>query len=188
MYFRSYPRKSTSHINVTGLFGLFQLLDQVGQATLSAVLTVLVIGHEHSATTVLAGALSPQPGDLALVTDLVILQGSQLDLLMLVLDLLGSGVVLLLAFLATTPQAEDQVKGRFFLDVIVRQGPAILKLLAGKDQPLLVWRDTLLVLDLGLDILDSIGGLDLEGDGLAREGLDENLHLDSDENTSALSE
>ena len=74
------------------------------------------------------------------------------------------------------------------MDVVVGQGPAILKLLAGKDQPLLVWRDTLLVLDLGLDILDGIGGLDLEGDGLAREGLDENLHLDSDENTSALSE
>merc|ERR1719147_151867 len=133
MYFRLYPRKSTSHINVTGLFRLFQLLDQVGQATLSAVLTVLVVGHEHSASTVLAGALSPQPGDLALVTDLVILQGGQLDLLML-----------FLALLATTPQAEDQVKGRFFLDVVVGQGPAILKLLAGKDQPLLVWRDTLL--------------------------------------------
>ena len=29
--------------------------------------------------------------------------------------------------------------------------------------------DTLLVLDLGLDIVDGVGGLDLEGDGLARE-------------------
>ena len=34
-----------------------------------------------------------------------------------------------------------------------------------------------LYLDLGLDILDGVRGLDLEGDGLAREGLDENLHL-----------
>ena len=31
-------------------------------------------------------------------------------------------------------------------------------------------------LDLGLDIVDGIGGLDLKGDGLAREGLDKNLH------------
>merc|ERR1719232_2070765 len=189
MYFRAYLETKHHLISISGgLLGLFQLLDQVGQAALAAVLTVLVVGHEHATSAVLAGALPPQPGDLSLVADLVILQGGQLDLLMLVLDLLGSGVVLLLALLATTPQAEDQVKGRFFLDVVVGQGPAILKLLAGKDQPLLVWRDTLLVLDLGLDILDGIGGLDLEGDGLAREGLDENLHLDSDENTSALSE
>ena len=63
------------------------------------------------------------------------------------------------------------------MDVVVREGPAILELLAGEDQPLLIRRDALLVLDLGLDILDGVRGLDLEGDGLAREGLDENLHL-----------
>ena len=57
--------------------------------------------------------------------------------------------------------------------------PAILKLLASKNQPLLVWWDALLVLDLGLDILDGIGRLDLKGDGLARQGFDENLHFDS---------
>ena len=33
-----------------------------------------------------------------------------------------------------------------------------------------------LVLDLGLDVLDRVGWLDLQGDGLAGEGLDENLH------------
>ena len=57
------------------------------------------------------------------------------------------------------------------------KGAFVRQLLAGKDHALLVWRDALLVLDLGLDILDGVGGLDLEGDGLAREGLDENLHL-----------
>jgi hypothetical protein len=31
-------------------------------------------------------------------------------------------------------------------------------------------------LDLGLDIVDCVGGFNLEGDGFAREGLDENLH------------
>ena len=74
------------------------------------------------------------------------------------------------------------------LNVVIAQSATILKLLSGKYQSLLVWRNSLFILDLGLDILDSIGGRDLEGDGLAREGLDENLHLDSDENTSALSE
>jgi hypothetical protein len=33
-------------------------------------------------------------------------------------------------------------------------------------------------LDLGLDIVDGVRGLNLEGDGLTREGLDEDLHLD----------
>ena len=33
--------------------------------------------------------------------------------------------------------------------------------------------DSLLVLDLGLDIVNGVGGLDLKGDGLARKGLDE---------------
>merc|ERR1719477_331802 len=49
-------------------------------------------------------------------------------------------------------------------------------LLASEDQPLLVRGDALLVLDLGLDVLDGVGGLDLKGDGLASEGLDEDLH------------
>jgi hypothetical protein len=46
-------------------------------------------------------------------------------------------------------------------------------LLSGEDQSLLVRRNSLLVLDLGLNIVDGVGGLDLKGDGLARKGLDE---------------
>jgi hypothetical protein len=34
-------------------------------------------------------------------------------------------------------------------------------LLSGKDQTLLVWGDSLLVLDFGFDILDGVRGLDL---------------------------
>ena len=52
---------------------------------------------------------------------------------------------------------------------VVRKGSSVLKLLSGEDQSLLVRRDTLLVLDLRLDVVDGVGGLDLEGDGLARE-------------------
>ena len=33
------------------------------------------------------------------------------------------------------------------------------------------------VLDLGLDVVDSVGRFDLQGDRLTREGLNENLHL-----------
>ena len=59
------------------------------------------------------------------------------------------------------------------LDVVVGESSAILELLTSEDQSLLVRGDTLLVLDLGLDIVDGVRGLDLEGDGLARQGLHE---------------
>ena len=73
-------------------------------------------------------------------------------------------------------QAQHQVERRLLLDVVVGQGAAVLELLAGEDQALLVGGDALLVLDLGLDVLDGVRGLHLEGDGLARQGLDEDLH------------
>jgi hypothetical protein len=50
-------------------------------------------------------------------------------------------------------------------------------LLSGEDQALLVRGDSLLVLDLGLDIVDRITALDLERDGLAREGFDEAISM-----------
>ena len=68
------------------------------------------------------------------------------------------------------------MKGRLLLDVVIGKGAAVLELLASKDQTLLIWRDSLLVLDLGLDVLDAVGRFDLEGDGLASQGLDEDLH------------
>ena len=78
--------------------------------------------------------------------------------------------------LHTSPQSEDQVKGRLLLDVVIGQSPAVLQLLTGEDQPLLIWGDSLLVLDLGLDVLDGITRLHLQGDGLAGQGLNEDLH------------
>ena len=59
------------------------------------------------------------------------------------------------------------------LDIVVRQGTTIFELLAGEDQTLLVRRNPFLILNLRLDIVDGVGRLDLESDGLAREGLDE---------------
>ena len=63
------------------------------------------------------------------------------------------------------------MKGGLLLDVVVGESPAILELLAGEDEPLLVRGNTLLVLDLGLDIVDGVGRFDLEGDGLTREAV-----------------
>ena len=53
------------------------------------------------------------------------------------------------------------------MDVVVREGPAVLELFSCKDETLLVWRDALLVLDLGLDVVDGVAGFDLKSDGLA---------------------
>uniref|UniRef100_A0A087YL57 Uncharacterized protein n=1 Tax=Poecilia formosa TaxID=48698 RepID=A0A087YL57_POEFO len=78
--------------------------------------------------------------------------------------------------LHATPQTEDKVEGGFFLDIVVRQGAAIFQLLSGKDQPLLVRGDALLILDFGFDVLNGVAGLHLQGDGFAGEGLDEDLH------------
>jgi hypothetical protein len=50
-----------------------------------------------------------------------------------VLDLLGGSVDLLLALLGTTTEAEHQVQGRLFLDVVIRKGAAVLKLLSSED-------------------------------------------------------
>ena len=79
--------------------------------------------------------------------------------------------------LVSSSQSEHKMKGALLLDVVVREGSAILMLFAGKDQSLLVWGNSLLVLDLGLDIFDRVGGLNLKGDGLASQSLDKNLHF-----------
>jgi len=71
------------------------------------------------------------------------------------------------------------MEGRLLLNVVVRKGSAILKLLTGEDKSLLVWGDSLLILDLGLHVLDSVCGLNVKGDRLTGEGLDENLHTTS---------
>jgi hypothetical protein len=86
--------------------------------------------------------------------------------------------------LHASPETEHQVKGALLLDVVVSKRAPVLKLLAGEDEPLLVRRDALLVLDLGLDVVNGVGRLHLEGDGLAGEGLNEDLHLQKNNQTA----
>ena len=78
--------------------------------------------------------------------------------------------------LHSTAQAEHKVKGGLLLDVVVAQSATIFKLLACKDESLLVWRNSLLVLDLGFDILDCVTCLDFQGDRFTGECFDEDLH------------
>ena len=67
------------------------------------------------------------------------------------------------------------MKSGLLLDVVIRESTSIFQLLSGKDQTLLIWRNSLLVLDLGLYIVDSVGWLHIQSNGLTSEGLYENL-------------
>merc|ERR1712021_260527 len=62
------------------------------------------------------------------------------------------------------------------LDVVIGQGATIFELLSGEDETLLIWGDTLLILNLGLDVFDGVRGFNFKGDCLASERLNKDLH------------
>merc|ERR1712025_347974 len=112
------------------------ILGDVGRlpsaVALAAVPTVVVVGKEHASTTRRHhGALTAQTGDLAVLINLVVLEDSEFDLLLL-LDVLRLSICLLLALLASPEEREHQVKRALLLDVVVRKGAAVLKLLASE--------------------------------------------------------
>ena len=72
------------------------------------------------------------------------------------------------------------MKSRLLLNIVVRQGPAVIELLSSEDEALLIGRNTFLVLDLGLDVLNAVGLVDFQGDGLAGESLHEDLHASAE--------
>merc|ERR1719394_1063592 len=71
------------------------------------------------------------------------------------------------------------MQSTFLLNVVIGEGSSVFQLLSSKDQSLLIWRNSFLVLDLGLDILNRIRRLNLKSDGLSSEGLDKDLHTTS---------
>ncbi|RHN62382.1 hypothetical protein MtrunA17_Chr4g0046811 [Medicago truncatula] len=68
------------------------------------------------------------------------------------------------------------MEGGFLLDVIISKGTPILQLLASKNQTLLVWWDSFLVLNFCLNIVYGIRTLHLKGDRLSSESLHKYLH------------
>ena len=69
------------------------------------------------------------------------------------------------------------MQGGLLLDVVVAQGATVLQLLSSKDQSLLVRRNSFLVLNLLLDLVNGVRALHLKGDGLSSEGFDKDLHF-----------
>ena len=63
-----------------------------------------------------------------------------------------------------TLRVHTKVEGGLLLDVVVRKGPAVFELLASKNEALLIRGNAFLVLDLALDIIDRVAGLNLKSD------------------------
>ena len=59
------------------------------------------------------------------------------------------------------------MQGGLLLDVVIRESTSIFQLLSSEDQTLLIRGDSLLVLDLGFDVVDGVRWLNIERDGLA---------------------
>ena len=78
---------------------------------------------------------------------------------------------------STSSESQDEMEGGLLLDIVVYEGSALLQLLSGKDKSLLIRGDALLILNPGLDVLNAVGVLVIQGDDLASEGLDEMLKL-----------
>jgi len=134
-------------------------------STLSTVVPVVVLRHE--ATDSGNRRVLPQPDNLSTILNSVIFEGLERNGLVDTLRLLGLGVDLFLPLLSSSTETEYQVKGRLLLDIVIRESASILKLLPSKDETLLIGRDSFLVLDLGLDIVNCIRGLNIKRDGLA---------------------
>merc|ERR1719261_2472705 len=78
--------------------------------------------------------------------------------------------------LHSTAETQDQVERGLLLDVVIGERAPILQLLACENETLLIGGNTLFVLNLCFDIIDRVTRLDIKRDGLARQGLHEDLH------------
>ena len=76
-----------------------------------------------------------------------------------------------------TSQTKDEVDSGLFLDVVVRESASVVQLLAAENEALLGGGDSLLGVELGLDRLDGVRRLDLEGCGIASQCSAEDLHV-----------
>ena len=150
-------------LTLNGLF--LHLVVHKSSSGLSTVVTIMVLGHEASYSS--NGRVLPQPDNLSISLNPVILEGLKGDGLAPALDLLGLGEDLLFPLLSSSAKTKYKVKGGLFLDVVVGKSTSIFELLSSKDETLLVRGDSLLVLDLGLYVINGVRRLHIERDGLA---------------------
>ena len=58
--------------------------------------------------------------------------------------------------LHASTETKDEVESRLLLNVVIGQSPTVFELLASENQTLLIRRNSFLVLDLALHVVDSI--------------------------------
>ena len=68
------------------------------------------------------------------------------------------------------------MEGAFLANVVVSHGSSIFQALSCENQPLLVFWDTFLVMNLPLDGLNAVSSLDLDSNGLSCKCAHKNLH------------
>ena len=153
---------------------LLHIVVEESGSCLAAVVAIVMLGHKTTNTS--NRRILSKASHLAVGLYSVVLERLQGNGLIDTLGLFGLAVDLLFTLLSSSTQSENQMECGFFLNVVVRQCPAILKLLSGKNQSLLIGRNALLVLDLGLDIVDRVRWLDVERNSLSRQGLHKDLH------------
>jgi len=143
---------------------LFHVIVKESSSGLSTVVPIVVLGHEASNSS--NRGVLPEADNLTIPFYTVVLQSLKGDSLTDPLDLLGFVVNLLLSLLSSSTKTKDKVQGGLLLDVVIGKGASVLKLLSSEDKTLLIRGDSLLVLDLGLDVLDSVRWLHIKRDGL----------------------
>src|SRR5690606_33743055 len=74
---------------------------------------------------------------------------------------------------------QNQVESALLLDIVISKRAPVFQQHSSEDQALLERRDAFLVLNLRLQGVDRIARLYLKGNGLAGQGLDEDLHRTS---------
>jgi len=79
--------------------------------------------------------------------------------------------------LHTSSKSENEMESGLFLNIVIGEGSAVLELLSGEDESLLIWWDTFFILDLSLNIFNGVCWLNIKGDSFTCECFDENLHF-----------
>ena len=77
----------------------------------------------------------------------------------------------------SSSKSEDEMEGRFLLDIVIRKSSSVFELLTSEDESLLIWGNTFFILNLGLNVFDGVSRLNVKSDCLSCKGFDKNLHL-----------
>jgi hypothetical protein len=69
--------------------------------------------------------------------------------------------------LHTSSKSEYQMESGFLLDVVIWKSSSIFKLFSSKDESLLIWWDSFLILNFGFDILNGVCWLNVKSNSFS---------------------